>query len=242
MVSDLPRPAAPLCIVGDLHGRADLLELMLATISRRDPEHRARRIFVGDLIDRGPESASVLARVHQLCTSDPTHHICLLGNHERMLLNFLDDPIRHAQIWFAAGGDQTLASFGLHLRYGTRDTGAQHRALAKALQVALPVETVSWLKSLALYWQERNLVVCHAGADTEKALDTQTETEFIWGRFANKGARKDGLWVAQGHKIVKEPIAHEGRIFTDTGAWQTGRLNAAWINQTGFEWIEVRKE
>ena len=165
--------------------------------------------------------------------------MCIRDSHERMLLNFLDDPPRHGPLWFAAGGDQTLASFGLHLRYGTRDMAAQSLALAKALRAALPQDMLAWLTALPLCWQERDLLVSHAGSDAKKALNAQTETEFLWGRFANKGARQDGIWVAQGHKIVPDPIAQEGRIFTDTGAWQTGRLCAAYMDQTGLDWIEV---
>lgn len=239
-ISDLPRPVQPLCVIGDLHGRADLLDLMLATVATRDPETKARRIFVGDLIDRGPDSAAVLARLHQLCTSDPAHYICVMGNHERMLLDFLADPQRYAPRWFAAGGDQTLASFGLTLRYGGRDAAEQSRALAAALQAAIPPDLLKWLAVRPLYWREGSVLVSHAGADAKKALDSQAEDEFIWGRTSSKGDRQDGIWVVQGHQVVARPTTRGSRIFIDTGAWQTGRLSAAWIDQHGLECIEIR--
>lgn len=236
----LPRPVQPLCVIGDLHGRADLLALMLASIARRDPQGKARQVFVGDLIDRGPDSAAVLARVHQLCTSDPARYICVMGNHERMLLDFLADPQRHGPRWFTVGGDQTLASFGLALRYGRRDAPAQSRALATALQAALSPDLLAWLTARPLYWQEGSVLVSHAGVDAKKALNRQTETELIWGDIRSKGDRQDGIWGAQGHKVVAQPTTRGTRIFTDTGAWQTGRLSAAWIDAHGLDWIEVK--
>ncbi len=239
-MSALPRPLHPLCIIGDLHGRADLLELMLATIASRDPEGKARCIFVGDLIDRGPDSAAVLARVHQLCASDPAHYICVMGNHERMLLDFLADPLRHGPRWFVAGGDQTLASFGLTLRYGARTAPEQNRALAAAVRAAMPPMMLAWLKELPLYWQEGAVLVTHAGADAKKALSSHTEAELVWGYIRHKADRQDGIWVVQGHKIVAQPSVQGTRIFTDTAAWQTGRLSAAWIDQTGLDWIEIQ--
>ena len=220
----LPRPVHPICVIGDLHGRADLLELMLTTITTRDPEGKVRCIFVGDLIDRGPDSAAVLARVHQLCASDPAHYICVMGNHERMLLDFLADPPRCGPRWFAAGGDQTLASFGLTLRYGTRDMPEQSRALSNALQAAMPPMMLAWLTARPLYWHEGSVLVAHAGVDTKKAPSSQTEAEMVWGRIQHKADREDGIWVVQGHIIVEQPCVQGTRIFTDTAAWQTGRL------------------
>ncbi len=236
----LPRPVHPICVIGDLHGRADLLELMLASIASRDPKGEVRRVFVGDLIDRGPDSAAVLARVHQLCRADPAHYICVMGNHERMLLDFLADPLRHGPRWFAAGGDQTLASFGLTLRYGSRDAVEQNSTLAGALQAIIPREMMAWLAARPLYWQEGSVLVAHAGADAKKPLNSQTETEMLWGHIRHKANRADGIWVVQGHKSVAQPRVQGTRIFTDTAAWQTGRLTAAWIDQTGLDWIKIQ--
>ena len=233
-------PAHPICVIGDLHGRYDLLEIMLATIDNRDPEGSAKRIFVGDLIDRGPQSAAVLTRVHQLCASDPTRYICVMGNHERMMLDFLGDPERYGPRWFAAGGDQTLANFGLTLNYGTRDAQDQSRTFAEAMNAAIPVDLLAWLAALPLYWQEGSVLVSHAGADAKKAVNNQTENEMVWGNIQHKGDRKDGIWTVQGHKIVVKPAIEGRRIFTDTGAWQSGRLSAAWIDENGLDWIKVQ--
>lgn len=240
VVPTVPRPPLPLCVIGDLHGRADLLDLMLATIATRNPKGEARHVFAGDLIDRGPDSAAVLARVHQLCTSDPAHYICVMGNHERMLLDFLADPPRFGPRWFGAGGDQTLASFGLTLSYGSRDATLQSRSLAEALQAKIAPGMLEWLAGLPLYWQEGSVLVAHAGADAKKPLIRQTETELIWGSIRHKADRRDGLWVLQGHIVVAKARLRGTRIFTDTGAWQTGSLSAAWLDQAGLDWIEVQ--
>ena len=111
---------------------------------------------------------------------------------------------------------------------------------AANLQAAMPPEILAWLRVLPLYWREDFLLVSHAGADAKKALNRQTETEFIWGRIQHSGRRQDGVWIVQGHKMVAQPGMQDSCIFTDTGAWQTGRLSAAWIDAQGLDWIEVQ--
>lgn len=100
----LPQSDPPVCVIGDIHGRLDLLDALLVQIAKQPAYDKARLIFVGDLIDRGPDSAGVLARVHALHTAHPDRVICLMGNHERMALDFLENPARHGRRWIAAGG------------------------------------------------------------------------------------------------------------------------------------------
>jgi len=112
-----PAPEQPLTIIGDVHGRADLLDQALAAASG------SQTILVGDYIDRGEKSAQVLRQL----TENP-NLVCLMGNHEDMLLQFLDDPNRHGQRWLRFGGLQTLASFGI--------AGAIQTSNSKQLEVA----------------------------------------------------------------------------------------------------------
>lgn len=234
-IPTIPLPAQPLAIVGDLHGRADLLHAMLARLATRNP--LARLVFLGDLIDRGPDSQAVLTLVRALCLAAPDVTICLMGNHERMLLEFLADPARHGPRWWAAGGEATLASFGIAPGH-SRNPAARMQTMADSLRNALPAGMEDWIASLPLIWRGGNLVLSHAGLDPGLALEDQGETALLWGRHQRKyqGLRPDGLWSVQGHQIVKDPRLEEGRVRLDLGAWRTGRLAALCLDEAGANW------
>lgn len=243
---ELALPEHPIVVIGDLHGRADLLERLLAQLTVKPDTSQTRLIFVGDVIDRGPDSERALARVRHLCEHPAPFHsvICLLGNHERMLLDFIEDPVRHGPLWLTNGGDTTLASFGISAHSSQSGAGAPGSPalvlLRDALLEKLPVGAVEWLSRLPLKWQEGQLVVTHAGADPNRAIADQTEKNMIWGHAAFRSRlRTDGVWIAHGHYIVRAPTSKEGRIAVDTGAWRTGRLTAARISSSGVRFLQT---
>lgn len=231
-----PAPDQPVFVVGDVHGCADLMERLLHRI---DTYIEAEKLtnpllaFVGDLVDFGPESRIVLNRLQGLSQEFPNNFVCLMGNHERMLLDFLDQPERKAARWLRAGGPATLASFGL-LPPADKTPEAYH-ACAQALSRAMGSELVGWLRSRPLSWQSGSLWVVHAAADPRVAMPEQSDRVLLWGHpeFEVMG-RKDGAWVAHGHHAVETPVARDGRISVDTGAWETGRLTAAAIQPGGL--------
>ena len=224
----LPRLTLPVCVVGDIHGRADLLDRMLALIAAEPETATARLIFVGDYIDRGPDSAKVLLRLQEMTTAGRA--VCLMGNHERMLLDVIDRPEEAGQRWLLNGGDATLTSLGAGGRLVGDTEAARMAALAGRLRAALPPGIEDWLRALPLWWQDQGLAVVHAGADPARAMADQTEDALIWGHRHFGKPRADGLWIAHGHVVRTEPRAEAGRIAVDTGAWSTGRLTAAWID------------
>lgn len=238
----MPHPATPICIVGDLHGRMDLLERMLDTIGARAGAGPYRVIFVGDLIDRGPDSAAILSHLAGLCAATPDQVICLMGNHERMMLDFLGDPVRCGPRWLANGGNETLASFGLSpwVRRDGINADERLKNLAAGLVAAMPGEVAHWLANLPLSWCEGTLAVSHAGADPARKIADQTAETLLWGHPAFlRLPRHDGLWVAHGHTIVAKAAARSGRIAVDTGAWRTGRLSAVWLSEDGLDFMEI---
>lgn len=238
----LPQPDIPVCIIGDVHGRLDLLDALLTQIDTRAAGQPLRLIFVGDLVDRGPESAAVLARVFERCQGAPAQTLCLMGNHERMMLDFLADPTAHGPRWLRAGGGETLSSFGLSPWATPKDIAPHERmpAMAAALRAALPAGLEDWLTGLPLIWQEDRLVVTHAALDPARAPEAQKDHTLIWGHPAFlRQARRDAIWVAHGHTIVPDPEARNSRIAVDTGAWRTGRLSAAWLEVTGLSFLEA---
>lgn len=224
---DRPRPDATLSVIGDVHGCDDALSRLLAM-----PEVAAGQlVFVGDLIDRGPDSKAVLDRVIGLARDGAASVI--MGNHERMLLDFLDNPSGKARRWLTFGGAQTLESYGI----APPPEGAPPRRLNRvrdALAAALGEDAIAWLRARPLVFSSGNVAVVHAGADPERAMDEQRAAVLLWGH-ENLGAvaRRDGTWIVHGHSVVRRPRDADGVISIDTGAYSTGVLSAAVISPNG---------
>ena len=208
--------------MGDIHGRADLLSRVLA-------KPGSPLICVGDYIDRGPESADVLRML-----AEHPDAICLMGNHEEMLLSFLHDPARYGPRWLRHGGDQTVASFGLRKPSGTLTADA-FANLKDDLCAVMGQDLIDWLRGLPSFWRLGNVAVVHAAADPARALDAQTAGALRWGHpaFPNT-ARRDGVWIVHGHVVVPAPRIRSKVVSIDTGAWATDRLTVAHIGSDGI--------
>lgn len=228
-------PDQPFYVLGDVHGCDTLLAKLLAQITAETQPEILQIIFVGDYIDRGEDSAAVLRRLHLLNTEAAENMTCLLGNHEEMMLDFLDNPKAKGARWLRNGGLQTLASF----KIGGISQNTSGPALVQArdmLQAALGDELVDWLRNLPTMWSSGNVTVVHAGADPEVPLDEQIRKTLIWGHAAfATSPRSDGNWVVHGHIIIPEIKPEHGRIGVDTGAYATGRLSAARISADGLK-------
>ncbi len=235
-VTSLPMPTQPIFVIGDLHGRSDLLERVLELIDREIGAHRLKDpklVFVGNLIDRGPSSRDVIARMQELTQEFPDNVVCLLGNHEQMCLDFLDTPVaRHAR-WLKDGAAATFESFGLRLGGGLID-GSNAVEAAEALREAMGEQAIAWLRARQLIVSSGNLHVVHAAADPRRPLDDQTPRVLTWGHPEFLGvARGDGQWVAHGHSPFDHPHLKDSRISVDTDAWRSNILSAAMILPTG---------
>lgn len=225
------RPDSPFCAVGDIHGRMDLLSDVLGRLALDGPDLPV--VFVGDYIDRGPDSAAVLRHLCALQSTDPERISCLLGNHEDMLLAFLDGSLHDHRIWLRNGGVATLQSFGISLsaKSPAPDEVAQIRS---GLQDAMGSELLTWLRGLPLVWNTGNVWVTHAGADPFVDMPRQDRTALLWGHpDFRRHARTDGQWVVHGHTIVPEVECRDGRVAIDTGAFHTGRLSAVQLSNEG---------
>lgn len=221
-----PDPETEVAVIGDIHGRLDLLTRLIEKLSAKAPA--ATLVFVGDYIDRGPSSRGVL----NLLRSMGAGSVYLAGNHEVMALDFLDQPQKYGNRWLRNGGIETLASFGIQLAENADpDDMVQAR---DAFQAAISDGTEAWLRARPLTWKTGNLLVTHAGPDPKLPIDQQEDQSFLWGhpRFL-RDARTDGVWVAHGHWIRDRPIHASGRISVDTGAWHSGHLTGAIIAPGG---------
>jgi serine/threonine protein phosphatase 1 len=228
-----PVPDQPLFVIGDIHGEVDLLEKMLERIDGAIGLIKLSNpllVFVGDLVDRGPNSAEVLRRVMELTTEFPTNVISLLGNHEQMLLDFIDAPIaRHAR-WMRNGGVETCQSFGLKVPPEIGDP----LIVADALMDAIGDEMLDWMRIRPLMHTSGNITCVHAAVDPGKSLDNQSERVLIWGHpeFLTSN-RNDGQWIAHGHTVFDMPSIADHRISVDTGAYVSGTLSCAVILPNG---------
>lgn len=241
----MPRPEQATYIVGDIHGRADLLELMLELIDAHiggtgstDP----RLVFVGDYVDHGPDSARVVTRMRELSEAFPANVTCLMGNHERMMLDFLTDPALRGPRWLRAGGIPTLDSFGVPTATLTPTASPSlFDAAAAQLADALGGPVRDWLDALPLSWSSGDLWVVHAGADPLRPMTEQSPRVLLWGHPEfDTTPRGDALWVAHGHVEMDRPTLSDGRIATDTAAWSTGRLTACAIRPgVGYDFLQT---
>lgn len=217
-------PGLRVYAIGDIHGRADLLDrlhgLIEADLQQNAPQ-RCVVIYLGDYIDRGPDSHGVIERLarHKLSGVET---ITLLGNHEAMMLEFLDAPYG-ASLWLANGGDATLAS------YKVRIPAAYDELLLtqRSLRGALPRHHWHFLEKLVVQAQFGDYLFVHAGIKPGLPLDRQSREQMIWIRDAFLDSEVDhGLVVVHGHTIVHEVEWRPNRIGVDTGAYTTGRLTA----------------
>ncbi len=233
-----PRPAAPFLAVGDLHGRADLL-LELQKLIRIDHSNWPV-VFLGDYVDRGLESRQILELL-MAATAGPNASVtCLMGNHEQMLLDFLDDPSRHGPRWLRNGGVQTLASFDLVPPEGALDETAELEMVRDQLAMAMGQEMIGWIRALPLAWCSGNVWAVHAGASPKHPMDKQSPDVLLWGHpHFLRQPRDDGQWVVHGHTIMDAPQACHGRISVDTGAYATGRLSAAAISHDSVAFLQT---
>jgi len=228
-------PDSPFFAVGDVHGCLPKMRMVLDQIAAHNKD--APVVFVGDYVDRGEQSAAVLRAL--FARRDDPNMICLRGNHEDMLLDFIADPKAKGTRWLHYGGMQTLASFGI----GGISQGSKGPALVQAatdLLTAMGENMHTWLTDLPSMWQSGNVAVVHAGADPNLPVRLQAAKTLAWGHKNFESIpRQDGVWVLHGHTIVRTPYAKNGRIAIDTGAYATGRLTAAYVTQADVTFLQT---
>ncbi|HXI86109.1 MAG TPA: metallophosphoesterase family protein [Parvularculaceae bacterium] len=212
---------ARLCAIGDIHGCADLLDRLIGAIADDEAGSGPMRlIFLGDYVDRGPDSRGVVERLIAIQAERPDA-IFLKGNHEAAMLDFLEAPEESAH-WLGWGGEETLTSYGVKA-----PAAREPEKVAKDFRHALPAAHLRFLRALELTRVFGDYLFVHAGVRPGVALDDQKESDLLWirGEFQNAppGSRPDKV-VVHGHQPLKRPLDAGWRIDVDTGACFTGRL------------------
>jgi serine/threonine protein phosphatase 1 len=229
-------------VVGDIHGRLDLLEELLGKIhndmERRDPRETLL-VFVGDLVDRGPESAQVVERLRTYAHPN-VRPIFLLGNHEEILLRIIDGDASLIPSWLKFGGAQCLQSYGLSAKEVTIAQDAHALAL---IGRAIPPQHVEFLRSFIDSCRFGDYLFVHAGIRPGIDLQEQRQSDLRWIREPFLFDESDhGFIVVHGHTISPEVEEKSNRIGIDTGAFATGVLTALAIEGDDRWFIDTRRD
>lgn len=207
--------------IGDIHGQLAMLDTALDRIEA-DGGPEARVIFLGDYVDRGPESCGVIERLSR-GLAEGRNWVCLKGNHDRLFEWFIAPPaprndpyLMLGYDWFheRIGGRETAASYGVDVpdRIRQKDMAAEFRA-------AVPEAHLDFLQNLKLSHREAGKFFVHAGIRPGVPLDQQDEEDLLWIRQEfHDDPRDHGALIVHGHTPVKAPELHSNRLNLDTGA------------------------
>jgi serine/threonine protein phosphatase 1 len=216
-------PETRIYAIGDIHGRSDLLQTTLRRIIHDLDESPVRMpivVFLGDYIDRGPNSAGVIELVLTLKQRLPT--VCLSGNHELYALRFLQAP-QTGTAWFEAGGRETLISYGVSAPWHAAAPALA--AASEAFAGALPDKHFYFLSTLGLTFGLGDYLFAHAGvaSGTPVAEQDQNTVTLIRDDGADHFVEK-GVVLVHGHTPTNSVALKGNRLNIDTGAYATGRL------------------
>lgn len=226
-------PGIRVYAVGDVHGRLDLLKQLLGMIEKAEaawPAERAILIFLGDYVDRGPDSRGV---IELLLNGLPERfeQVFLRGNHEEMMLQSLQSA-EMFDFWALNGGIATARSYGLDIAENTPVHELDSGAICRALSQAVPQSHKDFIRNLPVKVEAGDYLFVHAGVRPEVPLNAQSDRDCLLIRNEFLTYRGDfGKVVVHGHTPMPEPESLHNRISIDTGAFHTGRLTAVRLEE-----------
>ncbi len=224
-------PGKRIYAVGDIHGRLDLLDRLLDRIEddrRTREEAETVFVFLGDYVDRGANSKGVVSRLISGLPDSVTATF-LIGNHEDLLLTFLDRP-GFGLNWLYNGGDVSLLSYGVEAGIIKKAYYSGPPGIAEAASMfreLLPQDHLQFYRGLQLSYRAGSYFFVHAGVRPGVALDMQKEEDLLWIREDFLNYPHDfGAVVVHGHTPMARPEDLHNRIGIDTLAFRTSRLTA----------------
>ncbi len=222
--------------VGDVHGRADLLALLLDRVAadRRERPTAATTslIFLGDLINRGPDSAGVLSAIRTLMREEAV--VLIKGNHEETFIDAANGDARAARGLLQMGGGATLKSYG----FSAQEAAAGRFAdLAHQMQTRIPRDDIALLERGHDMVRMGDYLFVHAGIRPGVPIASQDIADLRWIRHDFLRSKRDhGAMIVHGHSIVERVEQHSNRIAVDTGAYRSGMLSAV-VFEGDERWI-----
>ena len=234
-------PGRRVYAVGDIHGRADLLDELIALIEADEQTRgpaETTLIFLGDIVDRGPGSAAVIDRLRALRAV--RHDVrFLLGNHEEIFLGALDGEPKALRLFCRIGGRETVLSYGMDAAEYER---LDYEELVQRLETLVPDEHRDFLNGFEDMIVIGDYAFVHAGVRPDTPLDLQRTADLRWIRdpFLDHRTALEKT-IVHGHTMTDEIERRGHRIGIDTGAYASGRLTAlgiengeTWALQTGM--------
>ncbi|XHS00388.1 metallophosphoesterase [Sphingomonas sp. DBB INV C78] len=204
-----------------------LLERIEADLSARG-DCATQIIVLGDFIDRGADSASVVDLLRAF--DEDTHITVLMGNHEAIAVDALRGQPGAMRQWLAMGGRAALESWGVSS--SLLDQGSTEEIEAAASR-CVPAEVINWLEALPHYTIVGDYLFVHAGIRPGTVIEDQDPRDLLWIRDDFLDSRADhGRVVVHGHSACEEVQKRRNRIGIDTGAYWTGRLTALCLEGT----------
>lgn len=233
-------PGTRIYAVGDIHGRADLLAQLQKAIAADAAQHEEARntvVYLGDYVDRGPDSAGVIDLVLDASPAGGGF-VALKGNHEEMMQRFLED-LSIGRTWVLNGCEATLRSYGVAPPglFGGRADFARAQVDFNA---RLPARHRAFLDRLALTHLEGDYLFVHAGVRPGVPLEHQRAEDLLWIRDEFLYSKADfGKVVIHGHSIAREPEQRANRVGIDTGAYASGRLTCLALEGTSRRFLHT---
>jgi serine/threonine protein phosphatase 1 len=212
--------------VGDVHGRHDLLMLLIAAITEDAADAAEPKfIFLGDYIDRGPQSREVIDSLIALSRRGLGDCVFLRGNHDETLLRFVADA-NVGRSWCNYGGAETLESYGVSPPLMITDPDAWERTRVEFVERLGP-QHLAFFDQLGLYAEFGDYFFVHAGARPGVALGEQDASDLLWIRedFLRPGPHFEKA-IVHGHTPEPDAFVSARRIGVDTGAYASGILTA----------------
>ncbi|MGB7373794.1 metallophosphoesterase family protein [Pontixanthobacter sp.] len=223
--------------IGDIHGRRDLFDALVAAIEKDDRKSGKANttiVLLGDLIDRGPDSAGVIKAARALQDRHTVRY--LIGNHEEMLLDAFKsiDVMRH---FLKHGGRETILSYGVSIKTFNGSTTEELQKMMKAL---IPKSDRNFIKGFEEIIEIGDYVFVHAGIDPERPVSEQRRRDTRWIRdpFLNS-TKQHSHMIVHGHTIAEEIDQRANRIGLDTGAYKFGKLTAIVLQGTTRRYIQA---
>lgn len=229
-------PGTRVYAIGDVHGRLDLLDRLLTAIDADDAARGPAEtllVFLGDLIDRGPDSAGVVARAMALAASGRAVRF-IKGNHEEVFLAALAGREGTMRFFLRIGGEETLASYDIA---GDEFRDADHDELTALAQARVPEAHWAFLDGFEDQVEVGDYLFVHAGVRPGVPLAEQDPADLRWIRepfLAHEGGH--GRVIVHGHTIAPEVEERGNRIGIDTGAYASDRLTALGL-EGGARWL-----
>lgn len=231
--------------VGDVHGQDDLFEAMVSAIETDLARTEASRrvvILLGDYIDRGLGSKRIVDRIlalNETLDASGCELVLLKGNHEDLLLRFLDNSAT-GPAWVAVGGSETLLSYGIQPPSSNDAPGWE--AASNLLLTSMPLSHLLFYEALDHHFQVGDYHFVHAGVRHGVPLDAQAPEDMLWIRDSFlRDTRAFEKMIVHGHTPGPDVYSDHRRLCLDTGGYATGLLTALRLEGTSRDVLQTRR-